>query len=308
MGSVKRKESKFWGRFYVFHNLKFKLLYKCISANSFSTSSILSLFTFCQGLLHRVGLLNSGYISFQIWLHFGGGIVIAELCQFLKESEVLDMEKTMQMCDDCILLEDINQRREESQQVGFHIFTAEGSWETFFFFLLGSSTRGECFGLAIYHINTKISGLPDVLHNILFIKYFKVFQMSRNLYCCVLLTRNHQELVHSQLCHHWLTLGGFAGCYTRDTWDWLMFTFVSINYLSRTHWLEVCWEYRLALGSLVSWTSLTGYLRIWCNEGEKEGCFSMSQKRFYFDGRTKWDFSLILRVIHWRNLFVGTSY
>lgn len=104
---------------------------------------------------------------------------------------------------------------------------------------------------------------------------------------------------------HW---GVFAGWYTRDTWDWLVFMCVSTNDLFRTDWLEVCWEYKLALGSLVSFSPLTGYLRIWCNEGGKEGCFWMNRERFYFDGRTKWDFSLILRVIHWRNLFVGTSY
>lgn len=177
-----------------------------------------------------------------------------------------------------------------------------------FFFPSWVFDKWAYFALATHNINTKISGLPDVLQNILFVKYFKVLQMSRNLYCCVFLTRNQQELFHGQLHHPQLTLGGFAGWYTRDTWDWLVFMCVSTNDLFRTDWLEVCWEYKLALGSLVSFSPLTGYLRIWCNEGGKEGCFWMNRERFYFDGRTKWDFSLILRVIHWRNLFVGTSY
>lgn len=97
-----------------------------------------------------------------------------------------------------------------ASRVGFHVLTAQGFWESFFLLLPGSLTSGTCFGLAIYNINTKISALPDVLQNVLFVKYFKVLQMSRNLYCCVLLTRNQQELFHSQPCHHWLTLGGFC--------------------------------------------------------------------------------------------------
>lgn len=104
-----------------------------------------------------------------------------------------------------------------ASRVGFYVLTVQGSWESFFFPLPGSLTSGACFGLAIPNINTKISRLPDVLQNILFVKYFKVLQMSRNLYC-VLLARNQQELFHGQLCHHWLTLGGFAGWYMRDTW------------------------------------------------------------------------------------------
>lgn len=53
--------------------------------------------------------------------------------------------------------------------------------------------------------------------------------------------------------------------------------------------LEFCWEYRLALGSSVSLSPLVavGHLRIWPNEGEKAGCFSLSQKRIYFDGCSK---------------------
>lgn len=119
------------------------------------------------------------------------------------------MEKTVQMCNDCILLEDINQSREESQQSGLLCTYSARFLGIFFFPLPGSLTSGACFGLAIPNINTKISRLPDVLQNILFVKYFKVLQMSRNLYC-VLLARNQQELFHGQLCHHWLTLGSFC--------------------------------------------------------------------------------------------------
>lgn len=115
----------------------------------------------------------------------------------------------MQMCSDYILLEDTNQSREESQQ-GELSCTYSTRFLGIFFFLPGSLTSGTCFGLATHNINTKISGLPDVLQNILFVKYFKVLQMSRNLYCCVLLTRNQQELFHGQLHHHQLTLGGFC--------------------------------------------------------------------------------------------------
>lgn len=106
-----------------------------------------------------------------------------------------------------------------ASRVGFHVLTAQSSWEYFFFwfvFLPGSLTGGTCFGLAIHNINTKISVLPDVLQNILFVKYFKFLQMRRNLYCCVLLTRNQQELFHSQLStagSHW---GVFAGWFLHE--------------------------------------------------------------------------------------------
>lgn len=54
-------------------------------------------------------------------------------------------------------------------------------------------------------------------------------------------------------------------------------------------YLQFFREYRLALGSVVSFNPLMAvrHLRIWSNEAEEEGCFSVSQKRFYFDGCAK---------------------
>lgn len=65
-------------------------------------------------------MLNSGYISFQIWLHLRGGIVIAELylSQFLKKSKILDMERATQMCDDYILLGN-TKPKQRGQQIGW---------------------------------------------------------------------------------------------------------------------------------------------------------------------------------------------
>lgn len=53
--------------------------------------------------------------------------------------------------------------------------------------------------------------------------------------------------------------------------------------------LGFCWECRLSLGSPVSSSPVVAVvqLMIWSNDREKEGCFSLRQERFYFDGHTK---------------------
>lgn len=85
--------------------------------------------------------------------------------------------------------------------MGFLVVTAQDSWELGFFsrplILWVPLISGQRFSLATHNINTKISGLPDVLGDVLFVKYFKDLQMRRNLYCCILLTINQQELFYN---------------------------------------------------------------------------------------------------------------
>lgn len=62
MGSVKRKESKFWGKVYVLHNLLFKLLYNTYQLIVFPQVQ------FCHCSL-SVLIITQVWIAEQ-WLHF----------------------------------------------------------------------------------------------------------------------------------------------------------------------------------------------------------------------------------------------
>lgn len=120
------------------------------------------------------------------------------------------MERATQMCDDYILLGNTKPKKEWQQIEQIFLQLQQKKSLEFRFFpksliLWVPQTSGTCFSLAIHNINTKISGLPGVLQNILFVKYFKIFQMRGNLCCCLLLIINQQELFYVSLPHCMLT-------------------------------------------------------------------------------------------------------